>query len=80
MRLSLCQHHHHHYCQSQPTSNVEVYIQLFDSLMITMMTALETDRPWHANDENILTFWLAVCLSVTYVPVVTRTLKRAISI
>jgi len=29
MRLSLCQHHHHHYYQSQPTSIVEVYIQLF---------------------------------------------------
>ena len=27
MRLSLCQHHHHdHHYQSQPTSNVEVYI------------------------------------------------------
>ena len=50
------------------------------SLMITMMTALETDKPRHTNDENILTFWLAVCFSVTYVPVVTRTLKRAISI
>ena len=50
------------------------------SLMITMMTALETDKPRHTNDENILTFWLAVCLSVTCVPVVTRTLKRAISV
>ena len=45
------------------------------SLMITMMTALETDKPRHTNDENILTFWLAVCFSVTCVPVVTRTLK-----
>ena len=50
------------------------------SLMITRLPCLETDKPRHTNDENILTFWLAVCLSVTYVPVVTKTLIRAINI
>ena len=61
---------------SQPTSKVTFSY----SLMITRLPCLETDKGRHTNDENILTFWLAVCLSVTCVPVVTRTIIRAINI